>query len=282
MWVHQYELIAHFPCKPRCWRLDCKGALTLSMKEVGSWASALPWKAKIPSRYNPSLQGSTFSIYGLKILWIYAFNQLHWLLTNMLWNAQKMCHFPTWTAKAASVRKAYCIFSTQWVEQGWTWLRASWSGGCRPCTSQGVGTRWALWSFAIQAILWLYDSILWTTPPCANWSSAPPQIILIPTAVALESRISRLHTSLQTHSPYSLRAWQGRTDGGEQGYHCSDNKKTRSSLITKHHQHSHNSWNFWRLYQLCKRHPTAAAVSVLYTHWGAASLHEFTDRYAAE
>jgi len=43
---------------------------------------------------------------------------------------------------------------------GWMWLWAAWAGGW-PCTQQGVGMRWALWSFSTQAILGFYDTILW-------------------------------------------------------------------------------------------------------------------------
>jgi len=34
------------------------------------------------------------------------------------------------------------------------WLWAAWSGGWQRCTKQGVDTRWSLWSFSTQAILW--------------------------------------------------------------------------------------------------------------------------------
>ena len=33
---------------------------------------------------------------------------------------------------------------------GWMWLWAAWSSGWRPCTQQGVGTGWAMWSFSIN------------------------------------------------------------------------------------------------------------------------------------
>jgi len=53
---------------------------------------------------------------------------------------------------------------------GWMWLWAAWSAGWRPCTQQGVETRWSLWSFSTQAILWSYDSMidygLWVTSTC--------------------------------------------------------------------------------------------------------------------
>ena len=40
---------------------------------------------------------------------------------------------------------------------GWMWLWAAWAAGWWPCTQQGVETRWSLWSFSTQAILWLYE-----------------------------------------------------------------------------------------------------------------------------
>jgi len=45
---------------------------------------------------------------------------------------------------------------------GWMWLWAAWSAGWRPCTQQGVGTGWSLWSFSTQAILWFY--LIWNSP----------------------------------------------------------------------------------------------------------------------
>ena len=36
-------------------------------------------------------------------------------------------------------------------------LWTAWSGGWWPCTQQGVETRWSLWSFSFQAILWFCD-----------------------------------------------------------------------------------------------------------------------------
>ena len=40
---------------------------------------------------------------------------------------------------------------------------AAWSGGWQPCTQQGVETRWSLWSFSTQAVLWL--SLKESEPP---------------------------------------------------------------------------------------------------------------------
>ena len=37
------------------------------------------------------------------------------------------------------------------------WLWAAWSGGGNPAPGRGVETRWSLWSFSTQDILWFYE-----------------------------------------------------------------------------------------------------------------------------
>jgi len=67
---------------------------------------------------------------------------------------QLLCPRPAATHGAGCPRRLWMPHSWRHSRPGWMWLWAAWSGGWRPCTQQGVETRWSLWSFSTQAILW--------------------------------------------------------------------------------------------------------------------------------
>ena len=63
-----------------------------------------------------------------------------------------------WSTGTGCLRRLWMPHPWRHSRPGWMWLWAAWCGGWWPWTYQEVETRWSLWSFSTQAILWFYNS----------------------------------------------------------------------------------------------------------------------------
>jgi len=83
---------------------------------------------------------------------------LNWDRGSLGWIlGRSSSHRVWWHTGTRCPRRLWIPHPWRHSRPGLMWLWAAWSSGWWPCTWQGVETRWSLWSFSTQVILWFYE-----------------------------------------------------------------------------------------------------------------------------